>query len=277
MNKVLTTIAAVASIATAVLSNSAHAGEVLDRVLATKTLTVATGADWGPAARLNDKHELVGYDVDVARGIAKSLGVDVKFVTPGWDVIVAGHWQGRYDMAACEMIPTKARLDVFDFPAIITWTQMVAVVHKDSKATKPADLNGKVIGMVSGGVYEAYANQTFTPSWEIAKPVEYYFKPGEVKITASSNIALDDLRLGDGVRLDAVLTDDVTARAAIESGYPLRILEQPLISTPGAIAIMPGDKEFSDKVAAAVEAMRGNGTLSELSMKWYGADRTLEE
>ncbi|MER8970756.1 transporter substrate-binding domain-containing protein [Mesorhizobium sp. M0808] len=277
MNKILTTITAVASLVSAVFSASAHAGEVLDRVLAAKTLTVAVGTDWGPASHVNEKHELDGDEVEIAKGIAKYLGVDAKFVTPSWDIIAAGKWQGRWDMAMGSMIPTKARAELFDFPAILGWGPIVAVVHKDSKATKPADLEGKVIGMVAGGAYEAYANHTFTPGWENAKPTTYQFKPGEVKITTSSNIAFDDLRLGDGVRLDAVLTDDATARAAIKGGYPLKILEPALLTTPGAIAILPGDKEFHDKIAAAVNAMRDNGTLTELSMKWYGVDYTFEK
>lgn len=279
MNNVMTALAAAASLAVApvAFSTGAYAGDVLDHVISSKTLTVAVGTDWGPISHLDEKHELVGYDVDISKEIAKSLGVEVKFVTPGWDVITAGKWAGRWDVAMGQMTPTKARAEVFDFPFNYIWGPNVAVVQKDSKATDLADLDGKVIGVASGTGAESYAAQTFVPAWENAKPVEYPFKAGEVKTYTSTNIAFDDLRLGDGVRLDAVLTDDTIARDSIKAGYPLRILDTPLFTPPGAIAILPGDKEFHDKITASLKEMRGNGTLSKLSVKWYGEDYSAEK
>ncbi|AIC29978.1 amino acid ABC transporter substrate-binding protein (plasmid) [Rhizobium etli bv. mimosae str. IE4771] len=278
MKKVMTTaVAASLAIAASALSSVAYAGEVLDRVLGSKTLTVAVGTDWGPISHLDEKHELVGYDVDISKEIAKSLGVEVKFVTPGWDVMAAGKWAGRWDIAMGQMIPTKARAEIFDFPSLYIWGPNVAVVNKASKATKLADLDGKVIGVSSGTGAEGYANHNFLPAWENAKPVEYQFKAGEVKTYTSTNIAFDDLRLGDGVRIDAVLTDDTIARDSIKAGYPLRILEPAIFSSPGAIAILPGDKEFHDKIAQAMKELKDNGMLSKLSMKWYGQDYTVEK
>ncbi|MGM4884481.1 MULTISPECIES: transporter substrate-binding domain-containing protein [Rhizobium] len=102
-------------------------------MLSNKTLTVAVGTDWGPISHLDEKHELIGYDVDVAGSIAKYLGTGIAFVTPGWDIIAGGKWQGRWDVAMGQMIPTKARAEVFDFPALYIWGPNVAVVHKDSK------------------------------------------------------------------------------------------------------------------------------------------------
>lgn len=279
MNKMITTFAAAALVAmgSVALATAAYAGEVLDRVLATKTLTVAVGTDWGPISHLNEKHELDGYDVDVVKDIAKSLGVEVKFVTPGWDIITAGKWQGRWDVAMGQMVPTKARAEVFNFPATYLWGPNTAFVHKDSKATKSSDLDRKVVGICSGTAAEAYANHNLTPAWENASPVQYQFKPGQVKTYTSTNIAFDDLRLGDGVRLDAVLTDDTLGRDAIKAGYPLKALEGNLFSSPGAIAILKGDKEFNDKIAAAVQKMKDDGTLAKLSIKWYGVDYTAEK
>ncbi|WP_072382447.1 transporter substrate-binding domain-containing protein, partial [Rhizobium tibeticum] len=237
MNKIMITTAAAASFAAAsvAFSLSAHAGEVLDRVLAKKTLTVAVGTDWGPMSSLNEKQELDGYDIDVAKGIAKYLGVEEKFVTPGWDLIAAGKWENRWDIGMGQMVPTQARAEKFDFSALYFYETAVAVVHKDSKATKLSDLNGKVIGVAAGSSSESYANQSFTPNWVGAKPIQYPFKAGEVKPYQSTNIALDDLRLGDGTRLDGIVTDGTIAENAIKSGYPLKPLGEPLFVSPAAI------------------------------------------
>lgn len=278
MNKLMTMVAAAASLAVASLacSATANAGAVLDKVLDTKTLTVAVGTDWGVQSSLNENRELVGNEIDVAKGIAEYLGVQVKFITPGWDVIAAGGWNGRWDLAMGGMAPSKARTEKFAFPAVHLYARMVALVHKDSKATKLSDLNGKVVGIGAGDNTEQYADNTLVADWPGAKPIDFKFKAGEIK--RYSGTAFDDLRLGDGVRLDAVLYDEVLARNAIKAGYPMKVLGEPLYSVPGAIAIMPGDKEFNDKIAAAVQSMRDNGTLSKLSMKWYGGvDYSVEQ
>ncbi|MER9350505.1 transporter substrate-binding domain-containing protein [Mesorhizobium sp. M0227] len=280
MNKLVTTIAVAASlvVASVACSATANAGAVLDKVLNTKTLTVAVGTDWGKMSFLNDKHELDGYDIDVAKGIAEKLGVKVNFVTPGWDIIASANWQGRWDMAMGQMTPSKARTEKLAFPAVYFYEKAVAVVHKDSKATKLSDLDGKVVGVASGNTQQLYANHNLVPDWLGAKPIEYKFKVGQLKTYESTNIAFDDLRLGDGVRLDAVLADGTIADNAIKAGYPIKVLGDPLYSAPGAIPVQLGDKEFSEKISTAVESMKADGTLSKLSKKWYdGIDYSVEQ
>ncbi|MER9567493.1 transporter substrate-binding domain-containing protein, partial [Mesorhizobium sp. M0571] len=272
MNKLVRTIAVAASLAAASLAlpATANAGEVLDRVLKTKTLTVAVGTDWGKMAFLNDQHQLDGFDIDVVKSVAKSLGVEANFVTPSWDVIAAGKWQGRWDMTTW-MTPTKARAEKFDFPAIYIENSVVGVVHKDSKITKLSELEGKVVGVAAGDSAEQYVNHKLAADWIGAEPIEYQFTPGQVKTYATSKIAFDDLRLGDGVRLDGALSDDSGVEDAISAGYPLKAIGV-AFSTPASLAVAPGDKEFNDKIAAAIQSMKDDGSLSKLSIKWFGVD-----
>ncbi|AGS24469.1 transporter substrate-binding domain-containing protein [Rhizobium etli] len=263
--------AAAASLAVVSVAFSipAQAGEVLDRVLASKTLTVATSVGWPPASFVNDKGELDGFDVDVAKGIAKNMGVEVKFVTPEWDIVTSGRWEGRWDLTMGQMNPTEARAKIFDFPAVYIYVNAVVAVHKDSKATKLSDLDGKRVGVSAGSSDESYLKHTLQIYG--APPMKYEFTPGEVRATSTAS---DDLRLGDGVRLDAWATDEQTAKDAIKSGYPIKVLGT-LFSSPAVVAILKGDKEFNEKIAAAVKTMRDDGTLSKLSMKWYGSDFTV--
>ncbi|WP_192178222.1 transporter substrate-binding domain-containing protein [Mesorhizobium amorphae] len=276
MKKLFTTIAVAASLAVA-FTAKANAGAILDHVLATKTLTAAVGTDWGKASFLNDKHELDGCDVEIAKAIAKYLGVEAKFVTPAWDLITAGKWEGRWDMAMGQMTPTKARAEKLSFPGIYYYSRAVAVVHKNSKATKLSDLDGKVVGVVASTTQELYANQDLRPDWIGAQPIQYQFKPGHVKLYQGSSLILQDLRLGDGVRLDAILFDEYSALSAIKSGYPLKVLDEILYSEAGSISTLHGDKEFDGKIAAAIKSMKDDGTLSKLSIKWYGVDYTVEK
>jgi len=276
MKRLVTIVAAAASFAmvSVALSGQANAGAVLDRVLSTKTLTVAVGTDWGKNSFLDEKHELVGYDVDVAKEIAKSIGVEAKFVTPSFDVILTGKWEGRWDLATF-MAPRVSRTDRLSFPAVYLYSDVIAVVHKDSQATKLSDLDGKIVGAVTGTQASHYLDRTLTPDWVGAKPIEFEFKP-EPKLYQSTNVALDDLRLGDCVRVCAVTEDGGILRGAIESGYPIKVLGV-LFTSPSALVTLPGDKEFDDKVAAAIKKMKDDGTLAKLSVKWFGIDRTAEK
>ncbi|RVO18316.1 type 2 periplasmic-binding domain-containing protein, partial [Sinorhizobium meliloti] len=85
---------------------------------------------------------------------------------------------------------------------------------------------------------------------------------------------LDDLRIGDGKRLDAFVGDDSVILDAIKAGYPIKQLGAGLIYGPGVVATLPGDPELDKEIADAIKAAKDSGKLSELSMKWFGRDVT---
>ena len=277
MKRPLTITAFAAALAVSLATVPAQAGEVLDRVLAAKNLKVATDASWAPQSFMNDKNEMDGFDVDIAKEIGKHLGVSVEFVTPGWDIITAGNWQGRWDMHVGSMTPTKKRAEIFDFPAVYYYTPAAVAVHKDSKAEKLGDLNGKVVGATATSTFVAYSNHYLTLVAAGAPSFTYEFKAGEVKSYANSTTAFDDLRLGDGARLDAVVSSLPSILDAEKAGYPIKQLGKPVFFEPLAVAIEHGDKELGEKIAEAVEAMKADGTLSKLSVKWYGVDYTVTQ
>lgn len=276
MNTIRLTALAV-SLAMGLAALPGHAGEVLNRVMEAKLLKVATDANWAPQSFMNENNEMDGFDVDVAKEIGKRLGVPVEFVTPGWDIITAGNWQGRWDMHVGSMTPTAERAKIFAFPAVYYYTPAAVAVHSDSKAAQLSDLDGKTVGATTSSTFEAYANQDLTLDAAGAPAFTYQFKPGEVKSYANSSTAFDDLRLGDGVRLDAVVSSLPSILDAAKAGYPIRQLGEPVFYEPLAVAIEHGDQELNDKIAEAVAAMKADGTLSTLSLKWYGQDYTAAE
>ncbi|MCI0430229.1 MAG: transporter substrate-binding domain-containing protein [Rhodospirillales bacterium] len=255
-------------------ASAAVAGEVLDRVMKTKTLTMSSDPAYPPQSFLNDKNEFEGFDIDVGREIAKRLGAELKLVTPAWEVITAGNWGDRWDISVGSMTPTSERGRVLDFPAIYYYTPASFAVHKDSKAQSIADLNGKVIGVCGGCTYEAYLKKDLKIDAEGAPPFEYKVEAEEIRTYETDTNALDDLRLGDGKRLDAVMSALPTLNEAIKSGYPLRVVGEPGFYEPLAVATDKGDPEFDAKMAEIVKAMHDDGTLTKLSEKWYGVDLT---
>lgn len=257
-----------------VASGSVLAGQTLDRVMKTKTLTMSSDPEYPPQSFLNDNNQMDGFDVDVGKEIAKRMGVELKIVTPAWEVITAGKWSGRWDMSVGSMTPTKKRAEVLDFPAVYYYTPASFAVHTDSKMSSLSDLNGKVIGTCGGCTYDAYLNKNLTIDAAGVPKFEYQVTPGEIKTYETDTNAFDDLRIGDGVRLDAVFSALPTIQEAIKHGYPMKVIGKPAFYEPLAVATDKGDPEFDAKIKEIIDAMHKDGTLTKLSMKWYGVDLT---
>jgi len=266
--------ATAALLASALAVPAAYAGETLDRVMSTKTLTMSSDPEYPPQSFLNDNNQMDGFDVDVGKEIAKRMGVELKIVTPSWDIITAGNWGGRWDMSVGSMTPTAKRAEVLDFPAVYYYTPAAFAVHKDSTADSLDDLNGKTIGSCGGCTYDAYLMKDLEIDAEGAPAFSYDVTAGEIKTYETDTHAFDDLKLGDGTRLDAAFSALPTIQEAIKSGYPLKIVGKPAFYEPLSVATDKGDPEFDAKIAEIVAAMKADGTLKQLSEKWYGVDLT---
>jgi polar amino acid transport system substrate-binding protein len=170
------------------------------------------------------------------------------------------------------MTPTAERAKILDFPAVYYYTPASFAVHKDSKTASIADLDGKKIGVCGGCTYEAYLKKDLVIDAEGTPAFDYKVTPGEVQLYETDTHAFDDLRLGDGTRLDAILSALPTIQEAIKNGYALKVVGDPVFYEPLAVAVDKGDAEFTAKVVEIVKAMHADGTLSKLSQTWYGAD-----
>lgn len=255
------------------MTTIAHAGATLDRVMEKKAMVVATNSGWPPQSYLDDNNEMIGFDIDVSKEIAKRLGVEVSFDTPDWATLTGGRWQGRYDLGVGSVTPTKARAQVIDFVGIYYFSPYVYVLHKDSAAKSVDDLKGKVIGVETATTSEDFINRKLEIDAPGLPPIEYKLEPGEVRTFADSMLPFDDLRLGDGVRLDAVIAPEQTALNAIKNGYPLRILEGDYaFREPLVVIAEKVDPEWTAKVGGIIEEMKKDGTLATLTTKWYGKD-----
>ena len=262
----------VTAIMSLLVSLSASAGESLDRIMSNKLLKVATSASWAPQSFINDDNVMDGFDVNVAQEIAKRLGVEVEFVTPEWAVITAGSWNGRWDMSVGSMTPTKDRAKVLSFPAVYYYTPAVLAVHNDSKAQNIADLNDKKMGTSVSSTFEQYLQHDLIIDAAGAPAFTYDITPASILSLPNSAAVMDDLRLGDGVRLDGMIDALPAVNEAVKSGYPFRVVGDPLFYEPLAIALEKGDAELDAKISAIVDEMKADGVLSVLSEKWYGED-----
>lgn len=219
-------------------------------------------------------NQFTGFDVDVAAEIAKRLGVEVCFVTPDWTLITAGGWAGRWDLSIGSMTITPERMENLYFTQPYYTTPAAFFVHQDNTTfTQPADLSGKKIGVCTGCTYEAFLDGSLSIPGET---IEFVVSDAEVVGYDTDVPALEDLALGDGVRLDAVLTALPTGQGYIADGGPLRQLGEPVYFEYLAGAVdksSPSDTAaFRDAVSKAIQEAHADGTLKALSEKYYGTD-----
>lgn len=250
----------------------AVAGETLDRVVEAGVLTMSTDPEYPPQSSLDgETNTFKGFDIDVGTEIAKRMGVSIEFVTPSWDVITAGRWAGRWDISVGSMTATEERKEVLDFPGVYYYTPAALAVHEDNGSiASVGDASAKRIGVGQATTYEGYLKKNLVITDQ--PPIEFAVDDAVVQAYETDLLALDDLRLGDGTRLDGAITALPTILDAIERGYPLKVVGEPLFKEPLSVATDKGDPEFAAKLAEIVTAMREDGTLARLSEQWYGTD-----
>jgi polar amino acid transport system substrate-binding protein len=249
---------------------------VLDRVLERGVLVVSTDPYYAPQSFLNDDDELDGFDVDVANEVARRLGVELEFATPDWDQITAGYWGGQWDLSIGSMTPTQDRAERLWFSDAYYYAPASFAVHTDNTTIHSVDdLEGKTVGLGIATTYEAYImGELSIMGGEIA-----YDPPADVKLWQylTDGDALLDMELGDGIRLDAVMSAQPTIQDAMNEGVPLRYVGTPAFYEPLVFALdrAGGDAdEMLDRLNEIIAAMHEDGTLTELSLKWYGIDLT---
>jgi polar amino acid transport system substrate-binding protein len=250
--------------------------DLLDQVMAAGKLVVSSDANYAPQSFLDDQGNLDGFDIDVAKEVAKRLGVAVEFTTPDWDLITPGGWAGRWDLSIGSMTPTAARSEVLWFTDPYYYTPASFAVHKDNTTINSvADFSGKQVGLGTATTYESWINGSLNI---LGGEVAYDPPPGIiVKPYSTDAEAIQDLALGDGVRLDGVISSQPTIQQAIDSGVPLKYVGTPAFYEPLAFALdksRGASDQMLSKLNEIIAAMHSDGTLTDLSLKWYGIDLT---
>jgi len=221
-------------------------------------------------------NQMKGFDIDVAVNIAKKLGVEACFMTVAWDLITAGNWANRWDMSIGSMTITPERMQKLYFTQPYYTTPAAFFIYKDNNTYKqPSDLSGKKIGACTGCTYDAYlAGNLQIPG----EKIDFVVKNAQFSGYDTDLYALQDLALGDGVRLDAVLTAQPTGAGAIKDGMPIKQLGDPVYFEylAGAIdkAATPDPVSFVKKVSDLIQGLNTDGTLLQLSQTYYSFDLT---
>lgn len=240
---------------------------------------VSTDPNYEPQSFLDENGDFTGFDVDVAREIAKRLGVEVEFVTPDWDVITAGNWAGQWDMSVGSMTVTTARQEVLNFaePAYyFTPAQFAAADGSGIEALE--DVNGQPVCAGVSTTYETWLNGAGA---DLGLPAASFYAepPTDITVIPLPTDAECPQSIQAGRQdFQVFLTSNTVVQAAIDGGVPIHRVGSPVFSENLAVAF---DKSSTLDSASAVkrvgeiiQEMHDDGTLRELSMKWFGSDLT---
>lgn len=235
-------------------------------------LTASTDPAYPPQSSRAPSGEIEGFDIDVTKEIAKRLGVDVEFVTPSFNAITSGSWSGRWDISVGSVTITPERQKVLYFSPVYYYTPASVAVHQENTdiQDEKADLDGKKIGVCAACSYELYLENKLVI---LGKKYQSAVSDPQVEPYDTDSTAIQDLALGDGVRLDAVISALPTLQLAIEEDTPIKVIGEALFLEPLGVAMdkkSPEDpKAFVKEVNSIIKEMHADGTLSELSKKWY--------
>ena len=255
-------------------------GDALAQVCSSGVLRVATDPKYKPQSWYDvQTQQWNGFDVEVANEIASRMGVTPELQAQKWAVITAGSWNDRWDVSVGSMTDTVDRESIFYFtPAYYYTPAVISVFNTNSSITGPADLTGKNVCVGVQTTYQDYVQGDLVLG-SAAPPFEFQIKDANLQTFDTDTDALDNLALGDGVRCDAAISAQQTIQAFIDAGGPIKIVGDPLYYEPLSIAFDKNDpknaQSLADAVGTIVDDMHADGTLSELSKKWYnGVDWT---
>ena len=266
----------------------------LAEILARGTLIIATDANYAPQSMLltdampgpntlceptqYTANQFTGFDVAVAIEIARGLGVEPCFVTPPWSQLVAGKWGDNWDIHVGSVAITFARMRDLYFSQPYYATPTIILVHQDNTTFKvPEDLSGKRIGVCVGCTFEEYLKGTLQIPGE---NIEFRIRNPKIVAYETEEPAIEDLSLGDGVELDAVITILPLAKQAIASGKPVKMLSEPILFAYAAVTMDRASRRdvssLLESITDIIQEMHSNGTLKHLSVKYQGQDLTQE-
>jgi polar amino acid transport system substrate-binding protein len=266
----------------------------LAEIQARDTLVIATDADYVPQSKLlpdvlpnpdtkcessqYTSNQFTGFDADVAVEIARQLGVEACFVTPPWSQLVAGNWGDNWDVHVGSVAITYERMKVLYFSQPYYATPTVILVHKDNSSfNRPEDLSGKRIGVCAGCTFEEYLQGTLQIPGE---KVEYRIRNPQIVAYENEDPAIEALSLGDGVKLDAVMTILPKALAAINAGKPVRMLDRPLLFAYASVTLDRSSgrdpTRLLNEITKIIQNMHRDGVLKKMSIEYQGLDLTEE-
>lgn len=220
-------------------------------------LKIGMEGTYPPFTYKDDKGNLTGFDVDIAKAVAAKLGLKPEFVLTEWSGILAGLQANKYDVIVNQVGVTEERKKAIAFSTPYAYSSPQIIVKKTGTfAPKTlADLKGKRVGVGLGSNFEK--------ELRAAGGINVVTYPGAPEYLA-------DLAAG---RLDAAYNDRLLVGYLIkQQGLPVRgagVIGKP---EPVAIAMKKTNTGLQAAVNRALLQLKADGTYAKISRKWFGQD-----
>ncbi|WP_287895607.1 amino acid ABC transporter substrate-binding protein [Clostridium sp.] len=225
------------------------------------TLIVGFDQDFPPMGFVGDDGEYTGFDLELAQEVAKRLGLEYKAQPIAWDSKDMELESGNIDCIWNGFTMT-GREDDYTWTEPYMANQQVFVVANDSDINSQADLAGKIV--------EVQADSSAEAALKEAPELTATFK--ELLTTADYNTAFMDLEQG---AVDVIAMDVIVAGYQIQQrNADFKILDDSLSEEEYGVGFKKGNTELRDKVQSTLEEMAEDGTLQEVSEKWFSKDVT---
>lgn len=230
----------------------------LETVKQAGKLVVGLDDAYPPMEFRDEKNNLVGFDIDLANEIGKKLGVKVEFMTTEWNGILLALQSKKFDMIISGLSITEERKKSIAFSEpYVMGGQVIAVKAGNDSIKTLADLKGKKVGCQMGSTGQKAAETNLKDIKELRK----YGKITE---------AFSELSIG---RVDAVIMDaQVGGYYIAKKPGEFVVLKEMVSEEPMGVGFKKEDKQLQNAIQKAIDELKADGTLSKLSVKWFGFD-----
>ncbi|MBE8954724.1 MAG: amino acid ABC transporter substrate-binding protein [Quinella sp. 2Q5] len=229
----------------------------------THTLVVGLDDHYAPMGFRNDKGELVGFDVDLAKEVGKRLGIVFEFKPIDWDKKREELESGNVDIIWNGTDVTEERKEYMTFSKPYMDNRQILLVKRGNidRIRTVGDLEGRVVGTQAGSSSENYVNAT--PS---LKNTFAAFKTYRNFVDA-----FKELDNGD---VDVLICDEILARYEMSTIPPRFYIVEATVGpvTEIAIGFRKNDTELRDQVQKVFDEMIADGTAGKISEHWFQAD-----
>ncbi|MFL0194718.1 amino acid ABC transporter substrate-binding protein [Clostridium sp. WILCCON 0269] len=229
-----------------------------DDIKAKGKFVVGLDDSFPPMGFRDEKGQIVGFDIDMAKAAAEKLGVKVEFKPVEWDGIILSLNNKDIDVIWNGLTITADRKKQIAFSKVYLQNKQIIVVQNNSAIKSKKDLSGKRVGIQLGSSSETALNADTTTSKSLK----------EVRKYSNNTEALLDLNQG---RIDAVVVDEVVGRYYIEKKPGLyKILDDNFGKEDYGVGIRKTDTSFREKLDEALDTIKSDGTADKISKKWFG-------
>ena len=237
-----------------------------DNVTSGKTIVIGIDDGFPPMAFRNEKDEIVGFDIDLARETMNRMGVKFEFKPIDWDKKREELTSGNIDIIWNGLNITEERKEYILFSKPYMEDRQIFLVKKGKAEgiRSEHDLTGKIVATQSGATSETYVNQNDV----IQRSAK------EIKTFTKFTDAIAALKNGE---IDTFICDEIIARYDVLSNPGnFEIIDvQSDFYTGIGIGFRKDDTELHDAVQKTFDEVIADGTAKKISEKWFQADLIL--